>query len=109
MSDMPTTQPFLNEAQRIALSAYADGEAAYLLDIENEEEFRDHLDSYGDGLLKFIVLELKDVHDGDASPADNLEASQSNLERAMGEMQDVIDAIASRLQTVQNLTQRQSP
>lgn len=94
---MPETnkQDYLNEAQRIALASYADGEVSFLLDCDNENDFHEQLNTYGDGLLKFIINELKDINDPSESPSMHLYSAHSSLETAAYQIQDVMEAIES--------------
>ena len=86
-----TQQPvraFINRAQTTCLEFYASGSFGHLLGSESESEFKDALQNCGDGLLRFLVVELsanedcEDIEDaiGRVSRAiEDLEAVHRNL------------------------------
>lgn len=59
----PTAHPVLNRAQEILLSKYAEGDFQYLLEIKTQEAMAHQLAECGDGLLRFLMVELSDKED----------------------------------------------
>ena len=72
----------------IASSAYPDGLVGeYHIDPKGD---------YGDGLAKFVALELKDTFDPEASDIGQLEEASKAIGRAVKELQDVEAALCDR-------------
>ncbi len=74
--------PAFNEAQRILLSNYADGDFAYLLtDYPTIESFQQELARCGDGMLRFLLSELDD-----AEGCEDLATADERLDQAIDEL-----------------------
>lgn len=87
---MMTAHAFLNEAQVIALKSYEGGEFAHLANTGNQEHFNQEINSCGDGLLRFIVNELKEVD----------EPHNENREHRLGQAAIAIETAIRQLDEV---------
>lgn len=80
--------PFLNDAQRAILTTYAEGDFAHLCDVTTEQQLKDELDACGDGLLRFILVELASKED-----CDTLQEAQQRIASAVRQLQEASDAV----------------
>lgn len=56
-------KPFVNEAQAKCLERYESGDFSYILDAKDEAQWKKEIDDCGDGLLKFLLIELDSQED----------------------------------------------
>lgn len=81
--------PLLNAAQLAMLSAYAGGEFAHLSEsIQTPEDFQLALESCGNGLLRFLLVELG-ANEGSVDVATAI----ARVEAAIDQLHDVRDAL----------------
>lgn len=78
----------LNDAQRVVLRTYANGDFDHLGQIGTKEEFDRELDDCGDGLLKFLLVELSAQED-----CDSLDTATQRVEFAIRDLSSVASAI----------------
>lgn len=77
----------MNTFQRRALAAYNDGEFAHLAE-HADDAFCQALEVCGDGLLKFILVELATKED-----CETWDDAISRMTTALNELADVLEAI----------------
>lgn len=87
---MPSAAPFLNAAQKSVIATYENGEFSELLDSESEEEFQKTLDSCGDTLFKFLMIELSSKED-----CDSTETAYQRMSTVIQQVESVTQAIAA--------------
>lgn len=80
---------WLNPTQREVLNTYARGEFAYLAGSASEEAFNNSIDQCGDGLLKFLIVELSTGQDCVSG-----EEAVRRLESAQREVASAADSVA---------------
>ena len=78
----------LSEPQKIALATYSDGEFAHMLDSTDEAELATDLERCGDGLLRFLMIEL-----ASSEGAHTLSDGQRRVQAAICDLVEVQDAI----------------
>lgn len=76
----------------IADKAYPDG----LIREYTQAVGTDAYDHIGDTLAEFVVIELQDTYDADATDAEQLDTALSAMRTAICELQDVADAFEGR-------------
>jgi hypothetical protein len=76
-------KPFINKAQATCLEKYAQGDFAHLLEIESQSEFKDAIENCGDGLLRFLIVELSTSEDcdGTATAFNRVSTAIADLEK----------------------------
>lgn len=77
-----------NDAQKAVLRTYANGDFAHLCEVTDEKTLADELEHCGDGLLRFLIVELSSKED-----CDSLQEAQQRIESAISQLQEVVDAI----------------
>ena len=85
-----TISSFLNQAQATCLEFYASGDHAFLLETTKTVQFKEALSKCGDGLLKFLMVELSTSEDC----RDN-ETAIARIERAIDELAFMKDCLES--------------
>ena len=81
----------LNEAQKIAITVYGDGDYKWLLD-EADPIQKIKNENLGDGLFTFLMVEL-DSFDG----GNDLEVAHYRVDRAINDLHVVANALAQTL------------
>ena len=88
---MPTqdqTTALFNKAQEVLLTTYSTGDFEHILTLTTAEAIKDALANCGDGLLRFLMVELSDAEDCEnlddavdrvSTAIDDLQALQRNL------------------------------
>lgn len=82
----------INAAQAACLKLHANGDVSHFIDLETEEEFFEAVDECGDGLLRFLVVEL-----ADKEGADSVTEALNRVAVAIEELQAVRSALESHL------------
>jgi hypothetical protein len=87
----------LNEAQRIVLKTYANGDYAHEIDAIDNPVFRTSrqvmdtfLENCGDTLLAFLLTELSDTED-----CEDMETALGRIDTAFRQLKEVKDALLS--------------
>ena len=70
---------------------------AYDFDALVEQYFRDPTGNHGDGLAKFVALELMETYDVDATTVDQLEEARRVIQAAERQLACVAEALGERL------------
>lgn len=83
----PTNAPVFNQAQRVLLKTYDDGEFAHVLEHKTNEDVLQDLGN--DGLLRFLFVELST-----AEGCDDIEDAEDRISTALRQLQSVYEAIA---------------
>ena len=83
---------WVNESQAQVLLSYCDGEFAHLLDESTAAAFEASVKSCGDGLLRFLMVEL-----ADSEGVDSMEEGLRRVNVAVDQMRSLADALASRV------------
>lgn len=78
--------PKPNQAQQVACRAYANGDYSHLA---NDKDWREKIETCGDTLFKFLMIELSDDED-----CADIEIAAGRIDRAIDELADVRVAIA---------------
>lgn len=78
----------LNDAQKAVLAQYACGDFAYMCEIDTREDLESEIENCGDGLLRFLMVELSSSED-----CKTLQDAQQRIEAAIRDLQSVSDAI----------------
>ena len=81
-------KPFINKAQAKCLEKYAQGDFAHLLEIESQSEFKDAIENCGDGLLRFLIVELSASEDCDGSAT-----ALNRVSKAITELEEIQEAL----------------
>lgn len=72
---------FINEAQATCLKFYDGGDHEYLLSMDSETKFKEALDDCGDGLLRFLIVEL--------SASEDCESTDEAIDRLSRAIEDI--------------------
>lgn len=87
----------LNEAQRIVLKTYANGEYAYQIDViekpaigPSRQVMDAFLENCGDSLLVFMLIELSDAED-----CEDVDTALGRIDTAFRQLKEVKDALLS--------------
>ncbi len=83
----------IKEILDLANSGYPDGFLATMYDGEGKETTE--ADKQGDTLALFIVRELIETYDADAGNEEQLATARRTLERAVGDLQGVIETLSN--------------
>jgi hypothetical protein len=78
----------LNKAQKTVLRIYENGEFAHLAQCKSADEFSDELENCGDGLLRFLMVELASSED-----CDSIDTAADRVRSAMRQLTKVVDAL----------------
>lgn len=73
--------------QKIAAEKYEDGEHAWVLDAKTNGEFRQNLRDVGDGLFKFVMLELGPLD------ATSMDEAIARMDKAQRQISDLLGAL----------------
>ena len=84
----PDVPAVLNDAQKVVLQQYAGGEFAHLCNVETEQELKQGLEDCGDGLLRFLMVEVSSSED-----CNSLQEAQQRIENATRDLQTAADTI----------------
>lgn len=81
--------PVLNDAQNAVLETYANGDFAHLIECPTKEALDVELENCGDGLLRFLMVELADQEDcfGLEEAVRRIKSAIEDLEGAMAGVQ----------------------
>jgi len=88
---------FINGSQAAALSVYATGDFQHLAEAESEEAFVDDYETSGDGLLRFLMVELADKEGCDSvtEGLNRVQAAIDDLEAVKLAMEKVLDKLSA--------------
>jgi len=87
----PQVNPFLNASQIAVLEAYADGHFAHFVEIDSEDAFNQQLASCGDGLIRFLLVELSTKED-----CDSLATAYQRIQTAIANLQAVASLVEQK-------------
>ena len=82
-----------NKAQALCLETYANGDFAHLLEIDSQASFDAALLDCGDGLLRFLVVELATSED-----CDSTDTAINQIATAISDLTVVKDMLEARPQ-----------
>lgn len=78
----------INDFQRAVLKTFAHGEFSHLADLTSQAEFDREVANCGDGLLRFLLVELSTSEDCTTG-----EEAAGRIETAIRDLSDVLDAV----------------
>lgn len=90
-ADAPNTA--LNLAQLTCLRSYAGGDFAHFTEIQTQIEFNSVLKNCGDGLLKFLMIEL-----GDAEDCTTIQEAFDRISTTIKQLHEVGDKLSDLLE-----------
>ena len=84
---------FINGAQAAVLSVYATGDFQHLAESESNDDFVDEYETSGDGLLRFLMVELADKEGCDSvtEGLNRVQAAINDLETVKRMMEKCLD------------------
>lgn len=82
------TEPVLNDAQLVVLKTYAGGDFAHLSEVKTKQELGEELEKCGDGLLRFLMVELASSED-----CGSIEEANNRIYKAIRDLQTVESAL----------------
>jgi hypothetical protein len=83
---------WVNETQAAVLRSYEGGEFAHLLDASTASAFQEGLGGCGDGLLRFLMVEL-----AESEGVDSVEEGLRRVNMAVDQLRAIADTLASKI------------
>ncbi len=83
---------YINASQAACLAMFGTGDFAHLLDASSEEQFKKGVEDSGDGLLRFLMMEL-----ATSEGSDSITEAMIRVHFAIEELQQVKEALEKEL------------